>query len=59
MYLKFQRLGQKKTGNNAEKAIIIIYDSYVQSHLKLTLLFHGLTLEEHFALAYIWLHIRK
>ena len=53
MYLKFQRLGQKKTGNNAEKAIVIIYDSYVQSHLKLTLLFHGLTLEEHFALAYI------
>ena len=57
--MKVQRLGQKKTGNYAEKVIAIICDSYDHSHLKLIPLFHGITLEEHFALACIWPRIRK
>ena len=42
-----------------QKVIVIIYDSYVQSHLKLIPLFQGITLEKHFALACIWRCIRK
>ena len=41
-----------------KKVIVIIYESYVQIHLKLIPLFHGITLEEHFALACIWRRIR-